>query len=49
MAVTPADGELVRSAVSKVSLPVWAEVCDKTNPGCSKQWSATVAPVLGIK
>ncbi|WP_084150489.1 TRAP transporter substrate-binding protein [Azohydromonas australica] len=47
--VTPADGELVRSAVSKVSLPVWAEVCDKTNPGCSKQWSATVAPVLGIK
>lgn len=49
VAVTPADGELVRSAVSKVSLPVWAEVCDKTNPGCSKQWSATVAPVLGIK
>lgn len=49
VAVTPADGELVRSAVSKVSLPVWAEVCDKTNPGCSKQWSATVAPVLGIQ
>ena len=49
VAVTPADGELVRSAVSKVSLPVWAEVCDKTNPGCSRQWSATVAPVLGIK
>jgi TRAP-type transport system periplasmic protein len=47
--VTPADMELVGSAVKKVSLPVWAEVCDKSNPGCSQKWSATVAPVLGIK
>jgi TRAP-type C4-dicarboxylate transport system substrate-binding protein len=47
--VTPADGELVRNAVSKVSLPVWAEVCDKSNPECSKKWIATVAPVLGLK
>jgi TRAP-type C4-dicarboxylate transport system substrate-binding protein len=49
VAVTPADGELVRSAVSKVSLPVWAEVCDKTNPGCSQKWSASVGAVLGLK
>lgn len=48
--VSPADGELVRNAVSKVSLPVWAEVCDKSNPGCSQKWSATVGgPVLGLK
>jgi TRAP-type C4-dicarboxylate transport system substrate-binding protein len=47
--VAPADLELIRSAVSKVSLPVWAEVCDKSNPGCSQQWTTTVAPVLGIK
>lgn len=47
--VTAADGELVRTAVSKVSLPVWAEVCDKSNPDCSKKWTATVAPVLGLK
>jgi TRAP-type transport system periplasmic protein len=47
--VTAADGELVRSAVSKVSLPVWAEVCDKTNADCSKKWASTVAPVLGMK
>jgi TRAP-type C4-dicarboxylate transport system substrate-binding protein len=47
--VTPADTELVRGAVSKVSLPTWAEVCDKSNPGCSKAWSAKVAPVLGLK
>ncbi|HUG22697.1 TRAP transporter substrate-binding protein [Piscinibacter sp.] len=49
VAVTPADMELVRGAVKKVSLPVWAEVCNKSNPGCSQKWSATVAPVLGIQ
>ena len=47
--VSPADGELIRSAVAKVSLPVWAETCDKTNPGCSQQWKATVGPIGGIK
>jgi TRAP-type C4-dicarboxylate transport system substrate-binding protein len=46
VAVSPADLELVRSAVNKVSLPAWAEVCDKSNPGCSQKWNATVAPVL---
>ena len=45
--VTPADGELVRSAVSKVSLPVWAEVCDKSNPGCSKKWRRRSARCWG--
>jgi TRAP-type C4-dicarboxylate transport system substrate-binding protein len=49
VAVSAADGELVRSAVTKVSLPVWAEVCDKSNPGCSQKWSATVGQVLGLK
>jgi TRAP-type C4-dicarboxylate transport system substrate-binding protein len=47
--VTPADLELVRGAVTKVSLPAWAEVCDKSNAGCSQKWSATVGPVLGMK
>jgi TRAP-type transport system periplasmic protein len=47
--VTPADLALVRSAVTKVSLPAWSEVCDKSNPDCSKKWHATVAPVLGLK
>lgn len=44
-----ADNELIRGAVSKVSLPAWAEICDKSNPGCSRAWSAQVAPVLGLK
>jgi len=47
--VTPADIDIVRSAVAKVSLPAWSEVCDKSNPGCSAKWYATVAPVLGIQ
>ena len=46
----PADTELIRGAVSKVSFPAWAEVCDKSNPGCSQKWMASVgAPVLGLK
>jgi len=49
VAVTPADLDIVRGAVTKVSLPVWAEVCDKSNPGCSQKWNATVAPVLSQK
>jgi TRAP-type C4-dicarboxylate transport system substrate-binding protein len=49
VAVTQVDLELVRSAVNKVSLPAWAEVCDKSNPGCSQKWTATVAPVLVAK
>jgi TRAP-type transport system periplasmic protein len=49
VAVSPADIELVRGAVGKVSLPVWAEVCDKSNPGCSAKWKSTVGPVLGLK
>jgi len=48
--VSPADIELIRSAVTKISLPAWSEVCDKSNPGCSAKWSATVGgPVLGLK
>jgi TRAP-type transport system periplasmic protein len=47
--VSPADLELVQSAVTKISLPAWAEVCDKSNPGCSQKWKTTVGPVLGVK
>ena len=48
--VTPADLELIRGAVTKVSFPAWSEVCDKSNPGCSAKWNAVVGgPVLGLK
>jgi hypothetical protein len=49
VAPTPADLDLVHGAVKKVSLPAWTEVCDKSNPECSKKWMATVGPVLGVK
>ena len=45
----PSDVQLVHSAVTKVSLPAWTDVCDKSNPECSKKWMATVGPVLGVK
>jgi TRAP-type C4-dicarboxylate transport system substrate-binding protein len=47
--VAPADLELVHSAVTKVSLPAWADVCDKSNAGCSQKWKTTVGPVRGVK
>lgn len=47
--VTAADIELVRGAVGKVSLPTWAEICDKANPGCSAAWKATVGKAIGVQ
>jgi TRAP-type transport system periplasmic protein len=49
VAVTPADIELVRGAVGSVSLPTWAEICDKANPGCSATWKATVGKAIGVQ
>ena len=47
--VSPADLDLVRGAVMKVSLPAWAATCNKTNPDCAQKWQATVGPALGLK
>ena len=47
--VTPADLEIVRKSVQTVSFPVWAEVCDKSNPGCSATWKKTVGPAAGMR
>ena len=47
--VTPADQKIVRDAVGAVSLPLWAEVCDKTYDKCSATWKQTIGPVVGIK
>jgi TRAP-type C4-dicarboxylate transport system substrate-binding protein len=47
--VTSADLDTLRTAVQKVSYPVWAEVCDRTNPGCSAAWKRLVGPVVGFK
>jgi TRAP-type C4-dicarboxylate transport system substrate-binding protein len=47
--VTAADIDTLRNAVQKVSFPVWAEVCDKTNPTCSATWKKLVGPIVGFK
>ena len=47
--VTPADIATVRTAVGKVSLPTWAEICDKSNPGCSDAWKKTVGKAIGVQ
>jgi|TARA_B110000971_G_scaffold32489_2_gene30067 TRAP-type C4-dicarboxylate transport system substrate-binding protein len=47
--VTPADIAIVRSAVAKVSLPTWADICDRSNPGCSDTWKQTVGKAIGVE
>ncbi|MEO8280808.1 MAG: ABC transporter substrate-binding protein, partial [Ideonella sp.] len=47
--VTAADKDMVRKAVATISLPTWAEICDKSNPGCSTAWKKTVGAAIGIQ
>ena len=47
--VTQADLDIVKKAVRDLSYPAWAEVCDKSNPGCSATWKKTVGPIVGMK
>ena len=47
--VTAADKETVRKAVAAISLPTWAEICDKSNPGCSDAWKKTVGKAIGVQ
>ena len=47
--VTQSDLDIVRKAVRDLSFPAWAEVCDKSNPGCSATWKKTVGPIVGMK
>lgn len=46
--VTAADLDIVKKAVREVSYPGWAEVCDKSNPGCSAAWRKAVGPIIGF-
>ncbi|MEF7617274.1 TRAP transporter substrate-binding protein [Aquincola sp. MAHUQ-54] len=47
--VTPADIQLVRDALTTVSLPTWSELCDKSYDKCSATWKQVLGPVVGIK
>jgi TRAP-type C4-dicarboxylate transport system substrate-binding protein len=46
--VTKGDLDIVRKAVRDISFPVWAEVCDRSNPGCSATWKKAVGPIVGL-
>ena len=46
--VKPADQKIVRDAVGAVSLPLWAEACDKSYAKCSATWKQAIGPVVGI-
>ena len=47
--ITEEDLQIVSDAVRDVSFPTWAEICDKSNPGCSESWKATVGKASGLK
>jgi TRAP-type C4-dicarboxylate transport system substrate-binding protein len=47
--ITDADRELIGNAVTEVSFPTWAEICDASNPGCSDAWLETVGAVHGFQ
>jgi len=48
VAITDADRDLIANAVKDISFPTWAEICDKTNPGCSEGWKASVGARVGF-
>ncbi len=49
VAVKPEDIATVRKAVAAISVPTWAEICDKANPSCSADWKKTVGKALNIQ
>jgi len=47
--VTKADLDILKAAARDVSYPAWAEVCDKSYPGCSALWKKQVGPIIGFQ
>ena len=47
--VTQGDLAIVGKAVREISFPAWAQVCDRSNPGCSAAWKKAVGPIVGFK
>ncbi|MBY6142204.1 TRAP transporter substrate-binding protein [Leisingera daeponensis] len=40
--VSEGDREIIGNAVTEISFPAWAEVCDATNASCSADWKAAL-------
>jgi TRAP-type C4-dicarboxylate transport system substrate-binding protein len=46
--VTEADLKLVRDAVGTVSFPAFADVCERSFPGCTAEWKRLLGPIVGM-
>lgn len=44
-----ADKKVLTDAVARISVPTWAEICDKSNKTCSADWKATAGKVIGVQ
>jgi TRAP-type transport system periplasmic protein len=49
VAVKQGDQQMIRDALTTVSLPIWSELCDKSYDKCSATWKQVVGPVVGLK
>ena len=47
--VSDADIAIVQNAVREISFPTWAEICDKSSPGCSDKWKNSVGLIIGMQ
>lgn len=47
--VKPADIELVKGALAKISVPIFSELCERAHKGCAEKWMNTVGKVVGLK
>jgi len=47
--VKPGDQQMIRDALTTVSLPIWSELCDKSYDKCSATWKQVVGPVVNLK
>jgi len=47
--VTAGDRQMIRDALTSVSLPIWTELCDKSYDKCSAIWKQTIGPLVGLK
>ena len=44
--ISAADKDIIGNAVTEISFPTWAEVCDKQNASCSADWKAAIDAAL---
>jgi len=47
--VSRTDLDILKTAARDISYPAWAELCDKSYPGCSALWKKQVGPIIGFQ